>query len=106
MMSSRAIALFAGDRSRWSRAGDQLYVDLDISEASLPAGTRLLVGTAVVEVSEEPHTGCVKFVERFGKDAARMVNSPAGRALRLRGLNAVIVQGGTVRLGDVVRVVR
>ena len=103
IMNSRVIALIAGDRSRWALAGDQLYVDLDLSAANLPAGTRLAVGTAIVEVTAQPHTGCGKFAERFGVDATKFVNSPTGRAFNLRGINARVVQPGTIRAGDVVR---
>ena len=102
IMNSRVIALIAGDRSRWALAGDQLYVDLDLSAANLPAGTRLVIGTAVVEVTAQPHTGCGKFAERFGVDAVKFVNSAAGRALNLRGVNARVVTGGSIRVGDVV----
>ena len=100
IMNARAIALFAQERDRWPLAGDQLYVDFDISEDNLPAGSRLRLGDAVVEVSVEPHTGCAKFLDRFGQDAARFVHTPEGRRLRLRGLNARIVEPGTVRTGD------
>ena len=103
LMNARAASLVAGDPDRRPLAGDQLYVDLDISEDNLPAGSRLQVGTAVVEVSEKPHTGCKKFAARFGQDALRFVNSPVGRSLRLRGLNARILEKGTVRTGDVIR---
>lgn len=103
--SARATALVAGgpEPDAWAPAGDQLYVDLDISEENLPAGTRLEVGEAVLEVSEVPHTGCGKYVRRFGVDAMKFVNSEVGRALRLRGLNARVVTPGTVRRGDLVR---
>jgi hypothetical protein len=100
LMNSRAAALIAGERKRWPLAGDQLYVDLDLSGDNLPAGTRLAIGTAVVEVSDQPHTGCAKFAERFGRDALRFVNSEAGRALNLRGINTQIAEAGVVRLGD------
>lgn len=103
LMNDRAATLIAVDPDRRALAGDQLYVDLDLSEAALPAGTRLTVGTAEVEISPLPHTGCAKFVERFGRDAARLVNTPDGLALRLRGVNAIVVAGGTVRLGDEIR---
>jgi hypothetical protein len=100
IMNARAAALVAADDERRILAGDQIYVDLDLSIANLPAGTLLRVGTAVIEVSAKPHTGCQKFVARFGADAMRFVNSPAGRANRLRGMNCRIVEGGIVRLGD------
>jgi MOSC domain-containing protein YiiM len=103
LMSSRAAALIAGDRDRWPLAGDQLYVDLDLSGDNLPPGTRLAIGSAVVEVSDLPHLGCGKFTERYGADARELVNSPEGVALNLRGINAQVVQTGSVRLGDAVR---
>jgi MOSC domain-containing protein YiiM len=103
LMSTRAAELVAGTRERWPLAGDQLFVDLDISEANLQPGTRLAVGTAVVEVTPPPHTGCKKFVQRFGTDAMLFVNSPDGRALRLRGMNARVVEPGIVRPGDEIR---
>jgi hypothetical protein len=106
VMSSRVIGLIAQDRSRWPLAGDQLYVDLDLSVANLPAGARIEIGSAVIAVTDQPHTGCGKFVERFGVDAMKLVNSPLGRQLRLRGLNARVVQAGVVRVGDVARVRR
>ena len=100
VINSRAALLVAQDPGRRQLAGDQLYVDLDLSPANLPAGTRLAIGSAVIEVSEEPHLGCAKFAARFGKDAWRFVNSRVGRGLRLRGLNARILASGTVRPGD------
>jgi len=100
VMNSRAALLVAQTLDRRSLAGDQLYVDLDLSPANLPPGTRLAVGAAVIEVSARPHLGCAKFAARFGQDAWRFVNSRAGRELRLRGLNARILVPGTVRLGD------
>ena len=104
VMNARAALLAAGgDPDRRSLAGDQLYLDLDISHANLPAGTRLEIGEAVIEVTAEPHNGCAKFSERFGQDAVRFFNSPEGKALRLRGLNAKVVVPGTIRRGDVVR---
>jgi MOSC domain-containing protein YiiM len=100
MMSARAAALVARNRERWPLAGDQLYVDLDLSAANLPPGTLLEVGTATIEITDKPHTGCGKFVRRFGVDAMRFVNTQAGRELNLRGIYARIVTGGTVRTGD------
>jgi MOSC domain-containing protein YiiM len=102
LMSSRAVAAVAGGRERWPLAGDQLYVDLDLSFENLPAGTRLALGDAVVEVTAEPHTGCAKFSARFGSEALKFVNKPPGRELRLRGVNAKVVTPGTVRVGDTV----
>jgi len=104
LMNARVVDLVAaGERERWALAGDQLYVDLDISEANLPAGTRLGLGSAVIEVTPEPHTGCVKFASRFGNDAHRFVNTKQHRHLRLRGLNARVVEPGTVSAGDAIR---
>jgi hypothetical protein len=103
VINARAIALIAQDPSRWALAGDQLYVDLDLSGDNLPTGTRLALGTAIITVTAKPHRGCVKFSQRFGRDALRLVNSPIGLQLRLRGINARIVQPGTVRRGDTIR---
>jgi hypothetical protein len=103
VMSARAAALVAQSDDRWALAGDQLYVDLDLSGASLPPGTRLAIGAAIIEVTPQPHTGCRKFVDRFGLDAMKFVNSPVGRELNLRGINAKVVRAGTIRVGDVVR---
>ena len=100
VINARVSSLVAVDPDRRALAGDQLHVDLDLSEDNLPPGTRLALGTAVIEVTAQPHTGCAKFVERFGRDAMRFVNSPSGRRLRLRGLNAKVVVPGTVRPGD------
>jgi hypothetical protein len=102
VMSSRVVALIAGPSERWPLAGDQLFVDLDLSGANLPPGTRLEIGTAMIEVTAQPHTGCGKFVERFGVDAMTFVNSPVGRELSLRGINARVVQPGRIRRGDAV----
>jgi hypothetical protein len=102
LMNARATALVAGERERWPLAGDQLYVDLDLSYENLPPGTRLSVGEAVIEVTGEPHLGCGKFAARFGVDALKLVNSAVGRELNLRGVNARVISGGTVRTGDAI----
>jgi len=103
VMNARAAAAMAGDRERWPLAGGQLYVNLDISQTNLPPGSRVQIGSAVIEFSEPPHTGCAKFSGRFGNDALKFVNSPIGRELRLRGANCRVVVAGTVRTGDVIR---
>jgi hypothetical protein len=103
IMNSRVIALVAQARERWHLAGDQLFLDLDLSGENLPPGTRLALGSAVIEVTPEPHTGCQKFVSRFGLDAMTFVNSPLGRQLNLRGINAKVVQPGTIRVRDVAK---
>lgn len=103
VMNARIIALVARSEERWPLAGDQLFVDLDLSEENLPPGTRLAIGTLVIEVSAVPHTGCRKFSDRFGVEAMKFVNSPEGRQLHLRGINTRVVQPGTIRVGDVVR---
>ena len=92
IMNVRAIALLAGNRERWPLAGDQLLVDLDLSVDNLPPGCQLAIGAAVIEVTALPHTGCKQFSERFGTDATQFVNSPAGKQLRLRGINGRIVR--------------
>lgn len=106
LMNARVAAAIAGERERWPLAGDQLYVDLDISLANLPPGSRAQLGSAVIEFSETPHTGCAKFIARYGVDAQKFVNSPIGRELRLRGANCRVVVAGTVRRGDVIRKVQ
>ena len=100
IMNSRVTALVAQTKDRWSLAGDQLYIDMDLSKENLPGGTRLAIGSVVLEVSPLPHTGCKKFVARFGMDAMKFVNSPVGRELCLRGINARIIQGGVIRVGN------
>ena len=100
VMNARVIALLAMERDRWPLAGDQLYVDFDLSVDNLPPGTRLAIGSAVIEITAPPHRGCAKFRERFGDAALRFVNSPVGIELNLRGVNAKVVQPGLVRQGD------
>jgi Uncharacterized protein conserved in bacteria len=103
IMNSRIAALVAGGRERMKLAGDQLFVDLDLSEDNVPPGTRLAIGTAVVQVTSIPHLGCKKFVERFGLEAMKFVNSDLGRKHHLRGINAKVVTSGSLKVGDIVR---
>ena len=103
LMNARVIELIAQSEDRWALAGDQLYVDMDLSEENVPAGTRLTIGSAEVEISSQPHTGCRKFSARFGVEAHKFVNSKEGSPLRLRGVNARVIKSGEIRVGDVVR---
>jgi hypothetical protein len=103
IINARAIALLAQDKERWSLAGDQLFIDLDLGPHNLPPGTQLSLGAAVIEVTAQPHTGCKKFVERFGVDAFKFVNSPLGKELNMRGINAKVVRPGVIRVGCMVR---
>ncbi len=100
VMNSRVVALVAQHSERWPLAGDQLYIDLDLSAENLPPGTRIEIGSAVLEVSALPHTGCQQFVARFGLDAMKFVNSAVGKELHLRGINTKVVQPGVIRRGD------
>lgn len=100
LMNSRAIALIAGEQSRWALAGDQLYVDFDLSASNAPPGTRLIIGETMIEITDRPHRGCKKFADRFGLDAMKFVNGPDGIVLNLRGVNARVVTPGRIRRGD------
>ncbi len=102
IMNSRIIHLIAQDQSRWPLAGDQLFIDLDLSDENLPPGQQISIGTAILEVTAIPHNGCAKFAERFGADAARFVNSAEGRQFHQRGINTQIVQHGSICVGDTV----
>jgi MOSC domain-containing protein YiiM len=106
LMNVRAIDAISPEESRRPEAGDQLFVDFDLSVDNLPAGALVEVGEALLRISESPHTGCRKFSARFGSDATKFVNSKVGKQLRLRGVNASVVRGGRVRTGDVIRRVR
>jgi hypothetical protein len=100
LMNARVIGLVAGDKNNWPLAGDQFFVDLDLSDKNLPPGTRLGLGQAVLEVTGEPHLGCKKFTARFGLEAMKFVNSTRGKKLNLRGINTKVIQPGAVRQGD------
>lgn len=103
IMNSRVTALVARDKDRWPLAGDQLYIDMDLSKENLPAGSRIRVGSAVLEVSPLPHTGCHKFIARFGMEAMKFVNSVVGKELCLRGINAKVIEPGVVKVGQVAK---
>ncbi|MGO9246123.1 MAG: MOSC domain-containing protein [Verrucomicrobiia bacterium] len=102
LMNARFLEAIAGDAERMNLAGDNLIVDLDLHESNLPAGTRLRVGPAVIEITDHPHTACVKFERRYGKTARDLADTPEGLALRLRGLFARVIHEGEVRLGDII----
>jgi hypothetical protein len=103
IMNSRVIALLAKEEQRWPLAGDQLYVDFDLSASNIPPGTQLAIGSAVLEVTAQPHAGCKKFAERFGVPCVEFINSPKQKEMQLRGINSKVVQPGTIRVGDVVK---
>ena len=103
IMNSRSAELIAQSKDRWQLAGDQFYVDFDLSDSNLPPGTRLQIGESEIEVTNMPHLGCKKFAERFGRDAMKFVNSKIGKSLNLRGINARVVKDGVVRNGDIIR---
>jgi MOSC domain len=103
IMNSRVIALVAQEKNRWSLSGDQLFIDLDLSAENMPPGTRLALGLALIEVTDEPHANCRKFGDSFGMDAMKLVHSPVGTRLQLRGINARVIRSGAIRVGDAVR---
>lgn len=103
IMNARAAALLAQMEDRWSLAGDQLYADFDLSDDNIPPGTQLAIGSAILEVSAVPHTGCDKFSARFGREALKFVNSPEGKKLHLRGINTRVIRAGNIRVGDAIR---
>ena len=103
IMNARVIALLAPKKARWALAGDQLYMDFDLSAENVPPGTRLSLGEAVIEVTDQPHTGCKKFAARFGLDALKFISSPVGKQLQLRGINAKVIRAGAIRIGDTVK---
>jgi MOSC domain-containing protein YiiM len=101
-MNARVIDLVAGDKRFWPLAGDQLFVDFDLSEDNLLPGAKLAIGAAIIQISAHPHRGCHKFAARFGAAATKFVNSPMGCRMQLRGLCAVVVQSGTIKAGDTI----
>jgi hypothetical protein len=103
IMNARTIALLAQSEEYWPLAGDQLYADMDLSEDNLPPGTQLAIGSAILEVSPDPHTGCQKFSSRFGVEALKFVNSPEGKRLHLRGINTRVVRGGVIHIREIIQ---
>ena len=103
LMNTRVIQALTQDETRWALAGDQFFVDFDLSEENLPAGSRLAIGSAIVEVSSLPHNGCKKFSARFGVDALKFISTAENKPLRMRGINAKIIQAGEVKQGDLIR---
>ncbi|MBN8583174.1 MAG: MOSC domain-containing protein [Anaerolineae bacterium] len=103
LMNTRVIQALTQDETRWALAGDQFFVDFDLSEENIPAGTRLAIGSAIVEVSPLPHNGCKKFSARFGVDALKFISMAENKPMRMRGINAKIIQVGDVKQGDLIR---
>jgi hypothetical protein len=103
VMNSRVATLISRTPDHGGLAGDQLYVDFDLSRPHLPPGARVQIGAAVIEITAKPHRGCAKFGARFGNEALRFVNTGEGLVLNLRGRNAKVVVPGAIRRGDALR---
>ena len=103
LMNSRVADLVAQSKERWPLSGDQLFADLDLSKTNVPPGTRISVGKAVLEATDQPHTGCKKFASRFGVDALKFISAPTTEVLQLRGINLKVVAGGEIKPGDIVK---
>ena len=103
IMNSRCINLIAQHKERWQLAGDQLFIDINLTDYNLPTGSQLSLGEAIIEITAIPHNGCKKFTERYGLDAVKFVNSPIGKELHLRGVNAKVIKAGTIKVGDIVK---
>lgn len=103
IMNARVIQLLTRYQEHWQWAGDQFFVDLDLSVENLPSGTQLAIGSTVVEVSAKPHNGCKKISERFGVDALKFISAPENKHMRMHGINARVVQEGEFKTGDKVR---
>jgi MOSC domain-containing protein YiiM len=106
LMNVHVLRSISGGEERMSLAGDNLLVDLDLSEANLPPGTRLEIGDAVIMVSTDPHRPCRQFHDRFGATSAKKIARANHVGHRARGVLAEIVQAGTIRVGDEIRVRR
>ncbi len=100
IMNSRCISLIAGEREAWPMAGDNLFIDMDLSPGNIAPGQKLAVGETIIEITDIPHTGCQKFIDRYGRHACVFVNTGEGKKLKLRGIYAQVVKDGTVNVGD------
>jgi MOSC domain-containing protein YiiM len=103
---NRAVATLMAAGQPLTTFGDNLYVDLDLSAANLPAGTRLRIGRALVEMTPEPHNGCKKFNARFGNDALKFVQRKETRDQNFRGVYWRVIEPGEIAVGDVIDVLR
>lgn len=103
LMNSRVIQLLSGDKENWQWAGDQFFVDMDLGIENLPPHSRIQIGSVILEISATPHTGCKKFSGRFGVEALAFISTPLGKSLRMRGVNAKVIQAGQIKVGDVIR---
>ena len=103
IMNARCIGLIAQERENWAPAGDNLFIDMNLTPDNMPPGQRIAVGSVILEITDTPHKGCAKFIRRYGRDACVFVNTGDGDRYKLRGIYARVVQDGTVRTGDRVR---
>jgi MOSC domain-containing protein YiiM len=102
IINSRFLEAIADGVERMPLSGDNLIVDFDLHQDNLPVGARFRIGEVVLEVTDHPHTGCVKFERRYGKAALDLTLTPAGLAARLRGLLARVIHEGEVKPGDII----
>lgn len=100
IMNSRCLKLISASSSQWPLAGDNLIVDMDLSVQNLQPGQKLSIGSAILEITSVPHTGCNNFKERFGIDSLKFISSKIGKELRLRGIYARIIRDGHIKVGD------
>lgn len=103
LMNSRVIQLLSVDKENWQWAGDQLFVDIDLSIENLPPHSKLQIGSVILEISAKPHTGCKKFSGRFGVEALEFISTPLGKSLRMRGVNTKVIQAGEIKIGDLIK---
>ncbi|MEM6942438.1 MAG: MOSC domain-containing protein [Pseudomonadota bacterium] len=103
LMMSRMIRAIAGEEAHWPPAGDNLFIDMDLTPANTPPGTRLALGSVEMVVTPEPHNGCEAFIERFGREACVFVNTGPGKTHRLRGIYCRVTKDGDISVGDSLR---